>query len=290
MKKTTFYKRLLKNKGRLKIRALALALALAVMSVIATGCGKADTNTPGAPNSGIEDIVDGSKREESMTPLTVENLNSEAEKLTNKFIEKGFDTSFDSVRSVLLHLNYNSFTSEEYYSLFDVGAYSQDPINPFFKEVGFHNIVVVFNGDNDLDKLINLKDFCRSDDGYKVIAQIEDYSFEIAELICSDSKDIDGQIKKDLQQIFGLLDDGEKIEIGKETFFLKDLDDVTKTLIMYSCTNIENYIINIPDQSLLSDETKQLIDDIMKFVPVVCCTSSAAIYDSIYNSEFSKQE
>lgn len=286
MKKASFHERLLKNKDKLKIRVVALVLA--VMSVIATGCGKANTNTQDAPNSGIEDIVDGSKREESMTPLTVENLNSEAEKLTNKFIEKGFDTNFDSVRSVLLHLNYNSFTSEEYYSLFDVGAYSQDPINSFFKEVGFYNDDMVFY--KDLDKLINLKDFCRSADGYKVIAQLEDYSFEIAELICSDSKDIDGQIKKDLQQIFGLLDDGEKIEIGNETFFLKDLDDVTKTLIMYSCTNIENYIINIPDQSLLSDETKQLIDDIMKFVPVVCCTSYDTIYDSIYNSEFSKQE
>lgn len=287
MKKASFHERLLKNKDKLKIRAVALALA--VVSVIATGCGKANTNTQDAPNSGIEDIVDGSKREESMTPLTVENLNSEAEKLTNKFIEKGFDTSFDSVRSVLLHLNYNSFTSEEYYSLFDVGAYSQDPISSFFNELGSHNFynMVIYK---DLDKLINLKDFCRSADGYKVIAQIEDYSFEIAELICSDSKDIDGQIKKDLQQIFGLLDDGEKIEIGNETFFLKDLDDVTKTLIMYSCTNIENYIINIPDQSLLSDETKQLIQDISKFIPVVCCTSSATIYDSIYNSEFSKQE
>ena len=71
---------------------------------------------------------------------------------------------------------------------------------------------------------------------------------------------------------------------------LNDLDDVTKTLIMYSCTNMYNYIINIPDQTLLSDETKQLSDDIMTFIPIVCCDSYNNIYNSIYNNEFSKQK
>ena len=88
-----------------------------------------------------------------------------------------------------------------------------------------------------------------------------------------------------MKSIFGLLDEGEKIQIGDETFYLKDLDDVTKTLIMYSCTNIYNYIINIQDQTLLSDETKQVSDDIMKFVSVVCCDSYNNIYNSIYGRE-----
>ena len=287
MEKLSLYERLLKNKNRLKVQAVSLVLA--ATAVITTGCGKTNTDTPDVPKPGFEDVIDNNNKvEETMTQLTVENLDSEAEKLTNEFIEKGFDTDFDSVRSVLLHLNKDSFTPEEYYSLFDASQYSEDPINSFFKEAGFHNDDMVFY--NDLDKLINLKDFCRSADGYKVIAQLEDYSFEIAKLICSGSKDIDGKINSDLKPIFGLLDDGEKIQVGDETFFLNDLDDVTKTLIMYSCTNMYNYIINIPDQTLLSDETKQLSDDIMKFIPIVCCDSYNNIYNSIYNNEFSKQK
>lgn len=264
----------MKSGSRLKIQAVSLLLA--VTAVLTAGCAKADEPTP--------DRVDSDKKtEEAMIPLTAENLDAEAEKLANEFAEKGFDTNADSVRSVLLHLNKNSFTEDEYYALFDASKYADDPINSFFKEVGFHNDDMVFY--NQLDKLINLKDFCRSTDGYKVIGQLESYSFEIAELICGGSKNIDSTIQKDLKSIFGLLDEGEKIQIGDETFYLKDLDDVTKTLIMYSCTNIYNYIINIQDQTLLSDETKQVSDDIMKFVSVVCCDSYNNIYNSIYGRE-----
>lgn len=158
----------MKSGSRLKIQAVSLLLA--VTAVLTAGCAKADEPTP--------DKVDSDKKtEEAMIPLTAENLDAEAEKLANEFAEKGFDTNADSVRRVLLHLNKDSFTEDEYYALFDASKYADDPINSFFKEVGFHNDDMVFY--NQLDKLINLKDFCRSTDGYKVIGQLESYSLFI---------------------------------------------------------------------------------------------------------------
>ena len=125
----------MKSGSRLKIQAVSLLLA--VTAVLTAGCAKGDEPTP--------DKVDSDKKtEEAMIPLTAENLDAEAEKLANEFAEKGFDTNADSVRRVLLHLNKDSFTEDEYYALFDASKYADDPINSFFKEVGFHNDDMVF--------------------------------------------------------------------------------------------------------------------------------------------------
>ena len=195
-------------------------------------------------------IDNNNKVDEVMTRLTVENLNSEAEKLTNEFVNNGLDISIEEVKAVLLHLNKDSFTDDEYYSLFDVSEYQEEPINAFFKKVSIFNTNCAY--DNTPEKIVNFKDFCRNDEGYKVLGKLDECSLSIAKAICSDSNNIDNEVNSNLSLFYELLDNDTKIKIGDEIFFFDELDDATKTLITYSCTNMYNYIINIPNQKLLS--------------------------------------
>ena len=150
MEKLSLYERLLKNKNRLKVQAVSLVLA--ATAVITTGCGKTNTDTPDVPKPGFEDVIDNdNKVEETMTQLTVENLDSEAEKLTNELANNGLDVSIEEIKAVLLHLNKDSFTDDEYYSLFDVSEYQEEPINAFFKKVTIFNTNCAY--DNETEKI-----------------------------------------------------------------------------------------------------------------------------------------
>ena len=287
MEKLSLYERLLKNKNRLKVQAVSLVLA--ATAVITTGCGKTNTDTPDVPKPGVEDVIDNdNKVEETMTQLTVENLDSEAEKFTNELANNGLDVSIEEIKAVLLHLNKDSFTDDEYYSLFDVSEYQEEPINAFFKKVSIFNTNCAY--DNTPEKIVNFKDFCRNDEGYKVLGKLDECSLSIAKAICSDSNNIDSEVNSNLSLFYEFLDNNAKIKIGDETFLFDELDDATKTLIMYSCTSIYNYVKNVCSPERLSDETKKLGNDVHMFAKVFCLDSYNNIYTNMYNNEFSKQK
>ena len=276
MKKLRFYERLLKNKSGLKIRAAALALA--VMTVIAPGCGKANTDAPDAPNSGLEDAVSKeNKSGEPMTPLTVENLASEAENLANKLIDNGLETTSEEVKTVLLHLNKTSFTEDVYHSLFDADAYEEDPLSVFFKKVTIFNTNCAY--DNTPEKIVAFQAFCRNEAGHKVLGKLDACSLAIAEAVCSDAHSIDEDVRANLSPFFGLLDNGSKIEVGGETFFLDDLDDAAKTLLMFSTTSLLNYVKNVCSPERLSEETKDLAVTTHMFANVLCMDACIRVTD-----------
>ena len=70
----------MKSRSRLKIQAVSLLLA--ITAVLTAGCAKADETTPDRADS-------DKKTEDAMIPLTAENLDAEAEKLKNKFVDNG---------------------------------------------------------------------------------------------------------------------------------------------------------------------------------------------------------
>ncbi len=284
MEKLSLYERLLKNKNRLKVQAVSLLLA--TTAVITTGCGKTEKPNVDNPQTDIVDVVDNDTIEEEMVPISIDNLDSEAERITNKLAEKRLHMSFEDVRTILLHLNKDSFSDEEYYSLFDSSEYEEEPINKFFKKVTIHNTDAVYDGK--IEEIVNLKDFCRSEDGYKVIGKLENDALTIAKAVINDSENMDSEIANSLKPIYQLLAETEQIQIGDETFKLEDLDDETKTLIMYSFTNVYNCIDNVCRSNKLTDETKSLCDNAMKFIPMTCSMSFNNILDNIYQGEFFK--
>ena len=285
MEKLNLYERLLKNKNKLKVQTISLLLA--TTAVITTGCGKTEKPNVDNPQTDIVDVVDNDNTiEEEMVPLSIDNLDSEAERITNSIVEKGMEVSFEDIRAVLLHLNKDSFSDEEYYSSFDSSEYEEEPVNSFLNKVIFHNTDSIY--DADVNKLINLKDFCRSEDGYKVIGKLEDYALTIANAVITDSKNMDSEIANSLKPIYGLLDETEQIQVGNEIFKLEDLDDGTKTLIKYSFMNSYNYVINVCTSDKLTDETKELCNNTLKFVSVTCTMATDNIRNNMYNSELSK--
>ena len=119
-------------KRKKNLRLQAISLLLTAMVFLTAGCAKADETTPDGADS-------DKKTEEAMIPLTAENLDAEAEKLKNKFVDNGLDVSFGEVKSVLLHLNKDAYTDEVYYSLFNADEYTDEPVNAFFKKVTIFN-------------------------------------------------------------------------------------------------------------------------------------------------------
>ena len=78
---------------------------------------------------------------------------------------------------------------------------------------------------------------------------------------------------------YEFLDNNAKIKIGDETFLFDELDDATKTLIMYSCTSIYNYVKNVCSPERLSDETKKLGNDVHMFAKEFCLDDFKSVYD-----------
>lgn len=262
----------MKSGSRLKIQAVSLLLA--VTAVLTAGCAKADEPTP--------DRVDSDKKtEEAMIPLTAENLDVEVEKLKNKFVDNGLDVSFGEVKSVLLHLNKDAYTDEVYYSLFNADEYTDEPVNAFFKKVTIFNTNCAY--DNETEKIVSFKDFCRNDDGYKVLEKLDESSLVIAKAICGGSDNIDKEVNSNLNLFYELLDNDTKIKAGNNTYLFNDLNDSTKTLIMYSSTSIYNYVENVCSPERLSDETKTLCNTIHMFAKVSCMDSYNNICNNIYN-------
>ena len=258
MKKLFLCEKLSKNKNRLKVQAVSLALA--AIAVITTGCGKTDTNTPDVPKPGFEDVIDNdNKIEESMTPLTVENLDSEAEKLTNLLTKSDVDVSFEDVKATLLHLNKDSFTADEYYSLFEVSENEQLKVISVLNGVLSHNISSIREGN--ISNLINFKIFCRNENGYKIIEKFDDDTFLVAQTIVNNPKTLDSKIRKNFEPLNEFLE-SEQIKIGNELFNFRDLDDGTKILISYFGLTAMNYVNHACDSEYLTDETKAFCENI----------------------------
>lgn len=262
----------MKRKKDLKLQAISLLLT--AMVVLTAGCAKTDVTAP--------DGADSDKTTEGvMIPLTAENLDAEAEKLKNKLVDNGLDVSFGEVKSVLLHLNKDAYTDEVYYSLFNADEYTDEPVNAFFKKVTIFNTNCAY--DNETEKIVSFKDFCRNDDGYKVLEKLDESSLMIAKAICGGSANIDKEVNSNLNLFYELLDNDTKIKAGNNTYLFSDLNDSTKTLIMYSSTSVYNYVKNVCSPERLSDETKNLCNTVHMFAKVACMDSYNNICNNIYN-------
>ena len=252
MEKLSLYERLLKNKDRLKVQAVSLVLA--ATAVITTWCGSKETPKPTPEKPGIEEVIDNNK-EDKMVELTVENLDSEAEKLTNELTKKGMDTDFESVRSTLLHLNKDSFTDEEYYSLFEPNENEILVVTDFLNAVLGHNVSSLRYGD--LSDLIDFKTLCRNENDYKVIEQLDESSSELAKIVAQDSKNINKEIMKSLEPLNGLVTGDGQIKIGSETFDFLDLTNGSKIIVSYFGLSALNYVNYSCESKYLTDDTKE---------------------------------
>ena len=277
---------LLKSKRNLKRQLLLLVLAATAM--IAVGCTPSETPIADDTESGFEDVIDSNDyaTEETMTPITVENLDSEAEILTNLLTEKGIDVGFEDVRATLLHLNKESFTDDDYYALFEE---TNDPeqesaINYVFQEITVHNVRCVRSGD--LSDLIDLKVFCRNAGSYKLIKGLNQYSSSIAKIVIDNSKNLDSKIKENLDPFNTLLTDNKQVKIDNEIFSLEDLDDGSKTLILQTGMLTYNYVNNVCQSEYLTDDTKAYCDDIKDLCFILCADS----YNRILNISLFKAE
>lgn len=130
---------LLKSKRNLKRQLLLLVLAATAM--IAVGCTPSETATQEDTKPDFEDAIDSNDyvAEEAMTPINVENLDAEAEILTNLLTEKGIDVGFEDVRATLLHLNKESFTDDEYFSLFEANEDEDEKVMTVLNAVLRHS-------------------------------------------------------------------------------------------------------------------------------------------------------
>lgn len=262
MEKLSLYERLLKNKNKLKMQAVSLVLA--TTAIISAGCTPSEKPTPDDTKPSIEDVIDNNdnENEEVMTPVTVGNLDFEAEKITNMLIEKGIDVNFEDVRSTLLHLNKDSFTDEEYYSLFEVNETEQIKVISVLNGVLKYNNSSIRNGK--ANDLVSFKIFCRNINGYKIIEKFDQETSLVAKVIVDNPKNLDSEIRKNLESLNNFLDI-EQITIDGETFNFEELDDGTKILISYFGLTAKNYVNYSCDSEYLTDETKQFcerIDDL----------------------------
>ena len=283
MEKLSLYERLLKNKNRLKVQAVSLVLA--ATAVITTGCGSKETPKPTPDKPGIEDVIDNNK-EDKMVELTVENLDSEAEKITNELVKKGMDTDFESVRSTLLHLNKDSFTDEEYYSLFEPSENEFDIFVATLNGILKHNSATLRSGD--LSNLIDYKDFCRNEDSYKVIGKLDETSLELAKVILKGSKNINKEIVDALEPLNGLVTGEEQIKVGNETFKYDDLTNEAKDLIVFYGLIATNFVKYSCDSQYLTGETKQFCDDVYDYTFILGSDATYAVRDNIISNQLSK--
>ena len=277
---------LLKSKRNLKRQLLLLVLAATAM--IAVGCTPSETPISDDTESGFEDVIDSNDyvAEEAMTPINVENLDAEAEILTNLLTEKGIDVGFEDVRATLLHLNKDSFTDDEYFSLFEeTNDPEQEPaINYVFQEITGHNVHCVHSGD--LSGLIDLKVFCRDAGSYKLIKGLNQYSSSIAKIVIDNPKNLDSKIKENLDPFNALLTDNKQVKIDNEIFSLEDLDDGSKALILQTGMLTYNYVNNVCQSEYLTDDTKAYCDDITDLCSILCDDSYTRILNiSLFKAE-----
>lgn len=259
MGKLSLHKRLLKSKSKLKLQIVSLVLAATAM--IAAGCAANETPTQEDTKPDFEDVIDSNDyaAEEAMTPINVENLDSEAEILTNLLTEKGIDVGFEDVRATLLHLNKDSFTDDEYYALFEVIEDEDEKVMTVLNAVLRHNYASVGNGK--AGDIVNFKIFCRNAREYKIIEKFDYEISLVAKTIVDNPKNLDSEIRKQLEPLYNFLDI-EQITIGDETFKFEELNDETKILIDYFGLQVENYVNNICDSEYLTDETKEFCETI----------------------------
>lgn len=250
---------LLKSKRNLKRQLLLLVLAATAM--IAVGCTPSETPIADDTESGFEDVIDSNDyvAEEAMTPINVENLDAEAEILTNSLTEKGIDVGFEDVRATLLHLNKDSFTDDEYFSLFESNEDEKEKVRTVLNAVLGHNNASVRNGK--AGDIVNFKIFCRNAREYRIIEKFDYEISLVAKTIVDNPKSLDSEIRTQLEPLYNFLDI-EQITIGGETFKFEELNDETKILILYFGLQVENYVNNICDSEYLTDETKEFCEDI----------------------------
>ena len=280
MEKLKLYERLLKNKNRLKVQAVSLLLA--TTAVITTGCGKTEKPNMDNPQTDIVDVVDNDIVEEEMVPLSIENLDSEAEKITDLLTKKGIEVSFEDVRRTLLILNKDSFAEDEFYSLYDVVTdFDKEPINHVFNEITIYNSSSIY--DNNPNDLVNLKVFCRNADGYKVIEKLNYHSNLIAKIVVDNPRNLDSEIRKNLEPFYNLLDTGQ-IKIGNEVYSLENFDDGTKSLILQTGMFVYGYVNFACKSDYLTEDTKSYCDDVKSLCFIVCSSS----YNHILDESISK--
>lgn len=250
---------LLKSKRNLKRQLLLLVLAATAM--IAVGCTPSETPIADDTESGFEDVIDSNDyaTEETMTPINVENLDAEAEILTNLLTEKDIDVGFEDVRATLLHLNKDSFTDDEYFSLFEVNEDEKEKVTSVLNAVLRHNDASVRNGK--AGDIVNFKIFCRNAKEYRIIEKFDQDISLVAKTIVDNPKNLDSEIRKQLEPLYNFLDI-EQITIGDETFKFEELNDGTKILIDYFVLQARNYVNYSCDSEYVTDETKEFCETI----------------------------
>lgn len=250
---------LLKSKRNLKRQLLLLVLAATAM--IAVGCTPSETPIADDTESGFEDVIDSNDyaAEEAMTPINIENLDAEAEILTNLLTEKGIDVGFEDVRAALLHLNKDSFTNDEYYSLFEVNEDEDEKVMTVLNAVLSYNNSLV--REKSASDLVGFKIFCRNAREYRIIEKFDYEISLVAKTIVDNPKSLDSEIRTQLEPLYNFLDI-EQITIGGETFKFEELNVGTKILILFFGLQVENYVNNICDSEYLTDETKEFCEDI----------------------------
>lgn len=250
---------LLKSKRNLKRQLLLLVLAATAM--IAVGCTPSETPIADDTESGFEDVIDSNDyaAEEAMTPINVENLDAEAEILTNLLTEKGIDVGFEDVRATLLHLNKESFTDDDYYALFEVNEDEKEKVTSVLNAVLRHNDASVRN--EKAGDIVNFKIFCRNAKEYRIIEKFDYEISLVAKTIVDNPKSLDSEIRTQLEPLYNFLDI-KQIAIGGETFKFEELNDGTKILIDNFGLQVRNYVNYSCDSEYVTDETKEFCETI----------------------------
>lgn len=277
MGKLSLHERLLKSKSKLKLQIVSLVLAATAM--IAAGCAANETPTQEDTKPDFEDAIDSNDyaAEEAMTPINVENLDAEAEILTNLLTEKGIDVGFEDVRATLLHLNKDSFTDDEYFSLFEVNEDEKEKVTSVLNAVLRHNDASVRNGK--AGDIVNFKIFCRNAREYKIIEKFDYDTSLVAKTIVDNPKNLDSEIRTQLEPLYNFLDI-EQITIGDETFKFEELNDGTKILIDYFGLQAKNYVNYSCDSEYVTDETKEFCETIGDWSFILSNDSFNALRDN----------
>lgn len=283
-----------------------LALLLATIILLATGCGTTLESTANDPQQDMVGVADSDEfipPDTEIVQLTVDNLDSEAEMITKDLLEKGLNTSFEEVRAVLLHMNREAFSEEEYYSLFadnlityeDTVTSEEKLMAAFFKKCIEHNIHNVFDFGGELDKLVGVTEFCRNAKDYKALAKLEDCTLSIAEAVAGDSKNIDDEMQKNIKPFSELTESPGLIRVGEERFSVCEvrdeatvLSDGTVFLIYFSYMYIYNYVWISQQEGNVKGETMDMCEDVFRFASVAFHDAELNILNNIRNTDFSR--
>ena len=235
MKKLSLCEKLSKNKNRLK--AQAVSIALAATTVITTGCGKTDTNTPDVPNPGIVDVInDYSKVElttEKVESITAENFDSEVEKIVATAKENGLEMSNKEIATMLFIGNTYSFSPEDYYDIYERG--NGNTIND---GIDVSNTIMKHNTDYKevSEKYFGYEQFCCNPQDKAILGFFDNLNLDMINCYVNKGNGYKEKVDEICKFFCDFGTNQVSIKVDGEDLYLADLSK--STVFMISCSGV----------------------------------------------------